>query len=85
MALTAKDITRIDERVELGVRRYFDKYLEDVFPEQLRALLDAHDQSCLAHGGVAKRLDRLRFLAMGFAAAGGFGGGLGLAKLVHLV
>lgn len=85
MALDADDLAQIDTRVELGVRRYFDHYLEKVFPVQVRQVLDSHDKSTEAHGGVAKKFDRFRYLLTGFAAAGGFGAGAAATKLASLL
>lgn len=51
---------------ELEVRRYFDHYLINVFPLQVRAIkahahdqIDKHDGDRAAHGGVEKKVNRM--------------------------
>jgi len=69
--LSKSDLDTINDRVELGVRRYFDHYLAEVFPKQMKA----HNQDCSAHSGVSKRLSRLKWFAIGaFIASGGVTG-----------
>lgn len=69
---------------ELVVRRYFDHYLDKTFPVAAAAVVAAHDNNPAAHGGVLAQVTRAKYLLIGFAAAGGFGGGVTFAKLVHL-
>jgi len=75
--LSKQDMEAVDDRVELGVRRYFDHYLENVWPVQMQA----HNDDCTAHGGVAKKLLKLKWYIIGAVMAGG-GGGAALAKLL---
>lgn len=77
--LSKADWEQIEARIELGVRRYFDHYLIEIFPRQMKA----HNQDCEAHGRVVRRLSRLKWAAIGAsiaAAAAGLGSGAGLAK-----
>lgn len=87
-ALTVAQIREVDARIENGVRRYFDHYLENVFPRQQRALREhthtqiaLHDRGIGAHGGVERKVSRLLWVAVGAAATGG-GVGAGLARLL---
>lgn len=74
-----------DDRAELVVRRYFDHFLNEVFPTQLAAAITSHDKDSDAHSGVVKKVDRFQYLLTGFAAAGGFGGGVAATKLLGLL
>jgi len=78
MPLTDRDLERVDERAELQVRRYFDHYLQEVFPHQMAA----HNADDGAHGSVAKKLTKLKWLLIGLALAGGAGSGAAFAKLL---
>ena len=77
----ALDEAKVEIMIELGVRRYFDHYLEEVFPQQMQA----HDQNCGAHGGIVKRFERFKWALIGLAAGGGISGGYGLSKLLALL
>lgn len=79
--LNQQQRTEVAEIAELTVRRYFDHYLQDVFPKQMRA----HDVNVYAHGGIVRRFARFKYLLFGFAAAGGFVGGAGMGRLVDLL
>lgn len=81
MALTDNDIEVIEDKIELGVRRYFDHYLKNILP----AIFAAHDESDEAHGGVVRRFERFKWALIGVSFGGGLGGGVGLAKLLSLV
>lgn len=85
MALTDDDIEIIEDKVELGVRRYFDHYLESILPQQLELMFTAHDENCTAHSGIVKRFERFKWLIVGASFGGGLGGGVGIAKLLSLV
>lgn len=68
------DEQRVRELAELEVRRYFDHYLQDVLPQQLKALkhhthttVEAHDNSPDAHGGVEKKVNRFMWMLLGGA------------------
>ncbi len=77
--MTPKEVS---DTAELVVRRYMDDLHERTLPRLLKAVVKAHDESGLAHGGVEARLSRLQWTLVGFAAAGGAGGGFGLARLL---
>jgi hypothetical protein len=80
---------------ELEVRRYFDTYLRDVWPEQATKMRehthlmiekhdaddDAHDRVVEKVGGVEKRIDRAKWIAVGALAVGGGIGAVGKAVL----
>ena len=63
----------LDDRIELGVRRYFERYLEDVLPRQIAAFIKAHDESAKAHGGVRRMTWYVKGLIAGIGLAAGAG------------
>lgn len=74
MSLSPEQIQQIKEIAELEVRRYFDHYLNEVFPRQLKTAIEAHDSDDRAHGSVEIRLDRAVWVFVGVAlASGGMG------------
>lgn len=70
MALTEQEVERIREIAELETRRYFDHYLESVFPKQVELFIDAHNECQEAHGGVEKKVNRALWICAGAAAVG---------------
>lgn len=75
MALSERDLTRVDERIELGVHRYFDNYLNNVFPRQINEIMEAHNNNMEAHGGVCKKVSKYKWLSIGvLIGLGGLGG-----------
>lgn len=83
--LTDADVEIMEDKIELGVRRYFDHYLEKILPQQLEKMFEAHDGNCTAHGGIVKRFERFKWALIGVSFGGGLGSGVGLAKLLSLV
>lgn len=83
-SLTPAQHREVEQIAELAVRRYFDHYLRDVWPQQQQALKDhtnaqiqAHDDAETAHGRVEKRVNRIVWMVIGATIAGaGAGGGL---------
>jgi hypothetical protein len=86
----------IKDIAELECRKYFDAYLNTIFPQQIAKLecafdkrTDAkfaiHDTSPTAHGGVQRRFDRVFWLLLGLATGAGGGVGAGAAKLISLI
>lgn len=87
-ALTPSQVVQVQQIAELETRRYFDHYLTEVWPQQQKALrehthlmIEKHDDSDEAHGGVERRFNRTLWLAMGSALTGGMGGA-GLMQLL---
>lgn len=80
--LTDRDIGRIKEIVELGVRQYFDAYLNDVFPKQIEAMVQSHNASADAHGGIRGKFSKFKWLVLGFAAGSGAVAGVGVDRLL---
>lgn len=78
------DAGRVQEIAELEVRRYFDRYLADVFPGQIETIMKAHNESTEAHGGILEQFKKLRWTLIGMAVSGGFGAGLGVDKFLSL-
>lgn len=64
------------------MRRYFDSYLRDVFPKQVKEIVGHHDRNVFAHEGIVRRFAQAKYLVIGFACAGGFVGGAGLGRLI---
>lgn len=58
---------------ELEVRRFFDYYLREVFPDQVNRRIDAHDKDPAAHGGVEKKANKFFWTIIGAAGAAGAG------------
>ena len=75
----------VEDKIELGVRRYFDHYLENILPAQLEKMFAAHDDSDEAHSGVVRRFERFKWAIIGASFGGGLGGGIGLAKLLSIL
>lgn len=80
--MTKQDCKKVEMMVELGVRRYFDHYLEDIFPKQIAAVMEAHDKAADAHGGITGQFMKFRWLIVGAAAGGGLGFGTMIHKLI---
>jgi hypothetical protein len=75
--MSPEDLEMIDMRAELKVRRYFDHYLDNVLPKQLKQVVKAHDESSEAHGGIVPKFSKFKWLLVGFSlAAGGVGAGI---------
>jgi len=73
------------------VHQYFDYYLREIVPAQQRAarqhtylMIEKHDDSDKAHGSVEHRVNKMIWVFMGVAAAGG-GAGVGVTKLLGLL
>ena len=72
---------------EVTVQRFFDHYLEEVFPKQLEQLIAAHNRDVTAHtrqiqGAVRAESSRVKLWLMGVIFTGGLGGGIGIAKFL---
>jgi hypothetical protein len=81
MNLTTEQVKEI---AELEVRRYFDHYQTEIFPVQLKTIIEAHDNDDEAHGSVRLRVDRAVWVFIGVAIASG-GTGAFLAKVMAAV
>lgn len=64
----------VQDIAEIQVRRYFDHYLQNVWPQQEKALRDytdqrvkKHDMCKEAHGRVERRMDRAKWMLAGWA------------------
>lgn len=87
-ALSSAQVREVQQIAELETRRYFDHYLQVVWPAQQKALrehthlmIEQHDDSANAHGGVERRVQRVIWMLLGAAAVGG-AGGVGMTKLL---
>ncbi len=81
MGLSDDQRNEVGDISELAVRRYFDHFLAEVLPQ----FFASHDSDCGAHNGVAKKLERFKWLLVGLSFGVGVGGGIGLTKLVSLL
>jgi len=86
--LSPEQVREITLMAELETRRYFDTYLKDVFPVQMRQarehthlMIEQHDRSTKAHGGVEAKVSRALWVMLGAAAASGAAGSA-IVKLV---
>lgn len=86
-AAVKKTVTPLEARAiaELEVRRYFDNYLNRVFPEQIKAAIQGHDESVLAHGAVSRRLSQYKFLMIGVAFGAGLIAGGGFERVLGFI
>jgi hypothetical protein len=87
-ALNEAQRREVEQTAELTTRRYFDHYLENVWPKQAAELerqcnhnIQHHDEDPHAHGAVPRRFNRLMWIGVGIAAASGTGGA-GLAQVL---
>jgi hypothetical protein len=80
MSFSDTEKQEIKDAAELEVRRYFDHYLENVFPEQVTQMVQAHNLSPDAHGGVERRFNKMAWMVAGLGLAGG-GTVAGIMKL----
>lgn len=85
-----KDCKKVELVAEITVRRYFDHYLEEVWPDQLAAAITAHNQDVTAHteqikGAVKAESSRLKLWVYGLIFAGGIGGGVGIARAIAAI
>ena len=81
------DEGNVEMIAELTVQRFFDHYLENVFPKQLEAAITAHNKDVTAHAhqikeAVKMESMRIRLWLIGLIFAGGVGSGVGIAKAV---
>lgn len=72
---------RVEEIAELQVRRYFDRFLADTLPKVVKA----HDSDAEAHGGIRRKVDRMRMVMLFVIGAGGFFSGTLAESLLNLL
>lgn len=82
MSLTENERSETEDIAELKVRRYFDNYLENVFPAQVKQMLQEHNNDPEAHDGVAKKVSRAQWLITGASLVMGVGTGAALKGLL---
>lgn len=85
MTMTDQDCEKIKMMVELGVRRYFDHYLLEVFPDQVHQIVRSHDRDSSAHGGAISQFLRFKWTLIGFVFGSGAIAGTGLTALVRFL
>lgn len=85
MALSEQQNSEVERIAELEVRRYFDHYLNEVFPNQVEQVVKRHDADRGAHGGVEKKVTRGIWLLAGASLGCGAGIGAGLRQLFVLL
>lgn len=84
-ALSEAQAREAKQIAELEVRRYFDHYLTRIFPQQVAAVVEAHNLSPKSHGGVERKFTKMVWLTVGAASAGGSGIGYAISTLLPLV
>lgn len=89
--LTSEQSEQVRLIAELQTRRYFDNYLNNVWPRQQAEIVKAMEQSIrlhdghpAAHGGVERKFTRVVWLVAG-AACVGSGGATALIRLLHVL
>lgn len=83
--LSEREEGQVAEIAELTVRRYFDNYLNEVFPKQIAAVVEAHNAAADAHGGIRETFSKHKWLVMGFIAGGGIATGAGIERLFSIL
>jgi hypothetical protein len=76
MELTQEHREQIKDIAELEVRKYFDHYQTNIFPQQLTVIIAAHNTDEAAHGGVEKKIARFIWIGTGICLASGSMGAL---------
>lgn len=82
MSLNDGQRDEVKDIAELKVRQYFDAYLENVFPTQVKQMLLEHNNDPEAHDGVAKKVSRAQWLITGAMTVMGLGTGAALKTLL---
>lgn len=85
MPLTEMERDEAKDIAELKVRQYFDSYLRDVFPTQVKQMLQEHNNDPEAHDGVAKKVSRAQWLITGAMTVMGLGTGAALKGLLSKI
>lgn len=72
---------------ELVVRRYFEHYQLEVFPDQLAQIITAHNSDVAAHqqqigDAIKAESSRFKLWLIGLIFTVGLGGGIGLSRLI---
>ena len=90
--MTSKDGENVQRIAELEVRRYFDYYLVNVWPQQVQELREqiaasvaTHNDNRESHGGVESKVNRALWQVGGASAVVGLLGGALLAPLEKLI
>lgn len=90
--MTDKDDESVQRIAELEVRRYFDYYLTNIWPQQVQELRDQittsvtiHNDNRESHGGVESKVNRALWWVGGASAVVGLLGGALLSPLEKLI
>lgn len=86
--MTDAECKKMEMIAELTVQRFFDHYLEEVFPKQLTATILAHNQDVTAHasqikGAVETATTKLKLWVYGLMFGGGCGLGAGVTVVIR--
>lgn len=81
------DYKKVELVAEVTVRRFFTHYLEEVFPEQLMAVIAAHNKDVTAHVqqirvAIKAESSRVKLWLVGLIFTGGLGSGIGAARAI---
>lgn len=85
--MTPEECKKMEMVAEATTQRFFNHYLEEVFPKQLTATITAHNRDVTAHapqikGAVEMATARLKLWVLGLVFGGGIGLGAGVARAI---
>ncbi len=83
--MDTEDCKKVELVAEVTVRRFFDHYLNEVFPQQLEIAITAHNKDVTAHVeqiqiAVRAESSRIKLWLCSLLVTGGGGVGFGIAK-----
>lgn len=70
-ALNEAQVREVTGISKLEVREYFDHFLQEVWPVLSSSIIEKHNTSKEAHGGVEKKFNKFFWMLSGAAAVGG--------------
>jgi hypothetical protein len=81
MGLSDEQQSQVAQIAELETRRYFDTYLNEVFPQQVKAIrehthlmIEKHDGDRKAHGSAERKINRVLWGVAGIVTLGSLAG-----------
>jgi hypothetical protein len=79
--MTDADRKLVEDLAELVVHRYFNNYLTNVFPKQLKAFVDGHQNAC----PWGTRMKRAMWIGIGISFGLGAGGSIAGERLLRVL
>ena len=79
-----------DNEAELVVRRFFQHYMDEVWPEQLETVITAHNKDVTAHApqikaAVTAESSHIKLWLVGLVFTVGAGSGVGVTRLIAAI